>query len=300
MPNADDVRRQSGSQRALRIAVASGKGGTGKTTIAAALARIAARRGLDAVYVDCDVEAPNGGLLLKPDIESRRPVERLIPQVDAALCERCGACQDACQFGAIISTPASVQVFEKLCKSCGACIAACPQRAIGERSVAVGRVETGRSGPLRFVQGVLDVGQPRSIPVIEAAMAAAGDADLVVLDAPPGASCPVVATIRDADLVLLIAEPTPFGMADLEIAAETVRILGRPAAAAINRLPPGSASPADIIEARGAPVLAEFPQLRAVAEAYAEGDLDGVIEHLDETLEHLLDRVLARSARRAS
>jgi len=285
----------------MRVAVASGKGGTGKTTIASALGRVAAQRGLDAVYVDCDVEAPNGHLLLQPTIESRHPVTRLIPVVDEALCDHCGECQKACQFGAIVSLPRTVQVYAKLCKSCGACVAACPKKAIGEQRSVVGRVETGRSGDLRFVQGVLDVGQPRSIPVIEAAKAGAPDeADLAVFDAPPGASCPMVATVGDADLVLLVSEATPFGRADLEIAAETVQTLGLPAAVVINRCDVGDESVRELCAARGLPVLAEIPHRRAVAEAYAEGDLDGVIDGMAGALEALLDGLLDRQKRRAS
>lgn len=285
----------------MRVAVASGKGGTGKTTIATAMARIAAGRGLQAIYVDCDVEAPNGHLLLKPTIESRHPVTRLVPVVDEQSCDHCGACQDACQFGAIVCLPATVRVYPGLCKSCGACATACPRRAIDEQSSAVGCVEAGRSGNLRFVQGLLDVGQPRSIPVIEATKAAAaGDADLLVLDAPPGASCPVVTSIRGADLVLLVAETTPFGLADLEIVAETVQTLGLPVAVVINRCDLGNQGVADFCVARGIPVLAEIPQQRAVAEAYANGDLDGVIGALAGALEALLDHVLERRGRRAS
>jgi len=285
----------------MRIAVASGKGGTGKTTIATALARLAARRGLETVYVDCDVEAPNGHLLLKPSIESRHPVTRLLPVVDERLCDHCEACQNACEFGAIVCLPTTVQVYPNLCKSCGACVTACPRRAIDEQPSAVGRVETGRAGDLRFVRGVLDVGQPRSIPVIEAAKAGAPtEADLVMLDAPPGASCPVVATIRDADIVLLIAEATPFGRADLEIAVETVHTLGLPVAVVINRCDIGDRSVSEFCAARGLPVLAETPHQRAVAESYAEGDLDGVIETLAGALEALLDRLLAQRDRMAS
>ena len=285
----------------MRIAMASGKGGTGKTTIATALARIASQRGLETVYVDCDVEAPNGHLLLRPSIESRHPVARLIPVVDEQLCDHCGACQSACQFGAIVCLPATVQVYANLCKSCGACVVACPRRAIDERPSVVGRVETGQAGELGFVQGVLDVGQPRSIPVIEAAKAAASvDVDLTVLDAPPGASCPVVATIRGADLVLLIAEATPFGLADLEIAAETVQTLGLAAAVVINRCDVGDRGVSEFCTARGLSVLAEIPNQRAVAESYADGDLDGVIKELAGALEALLDRLLQRHDRRAS
>jgi MinD superfamily P-loop ATPase len=285
----------------MRVAVASGKGGTGKTTIATALARVAAERGLQAAYVDCDVETPNGHLLLKPTITARHPVTRLIPVVDERLCDRRGACQEACEFGAIVSLPTTVKVYPNLCKSCGACVRACPRRAIGERPSVVGRVETGRAGALEFVQGVLDIGQPRSVPVIEAAKAAAAaDADLAVFDAPPGASCPMVTTIRDADLVLLITEATPFGRADLEIATETVQTLGLPVAVVINRCDLGDQGVTEFCAARGIPVLAEIPHQPAVAESDAEGDLDGVIEELAGAVDALLDRVLERRDRRAS
>ncbi|MDY7110174.1 MAG: 4Fe-4S binding protein, partial [Planctomycetota bacterium] len=247
----------------MKIAIASGKGGTGKTTIAAALATLAARRGLQTIYVDCDVEAPNGHLLLRPTIERRHPVQRLLPMVDEDLCDHCRACQAACRFGAIVCLPASVRVYPDLCKSCGACVAACPRSAIGETPAAIGRVEAGRAGAVRFVRGVLDIGRPRGIPVIEAAKAGAEpEFDLALLDAPPGASCPMVTVVRDADLVLLVTDATPFGLADLELAAETVQTLGRPAAVVINRCDLGDDRARAFCAARDIPILAELPHRR--------------------------------------
>ena len=285
----------------MRIAIASGKGGAGKTTIATTLAVAAAARGRATVYVDCDVEAPNGHLLLRPRIEHRHAVSRLVPVVDRDRCDGCGACGRACQFGAIVCVGGAVVVYPNLCKSCGACLAACDRGAIGEAAQMIGVVETGCAGALRFVQGVLDVGQARCIPVIDAAKAAIGaDDELVVIDAPPGTSCPMVAAVRGSDLVILVAEPTPFGLADLTIAADALRLMGLPAAVVINRSDVGDQRVRRFCDERGLPVIAEVPYSQALAQAYASGDLAGIGQALGAAPQRLLqwidDHAPARSA----
>ncbi len=285
----------------MKIAIASGKGGTGKTTLATCLAVTAATHGRSTTYVDCDVEAPNGHLLLQPSIEQRQPVTRLVPEIDLARCDRCGVCERVCQFGAILCFEQGVQVQPNLCKSCGACITACPQQAMEEIPRHVGEVFIGRSGPVGYLRGELDVGQPRSIPVIEAARhMGAAPTDLTVLDAPPGASCPMVTAVRGADLILLVADATPFGLADLNIAVQTVRSLNMPVAVVINRSDLGDRQVYEFCETHGLPVFAEIPYSHGVAQAYAEGDLARLLGELDTPLAALLDRVTVEQARRAS
>jgi MinD superfamily P-loop ATPase len=285
----------------VKIAIASGKGGTGKTTLAIALAVTAARRGWSAAYADCDVEAPNGHLLLHPHLDVQTEVTRPIPSVDPAACRRCGACAKACQFGAIVLLGTRVKVYPELCKSCGACVAACPWGAIRAQARRVGHVDAGHAASLQFIRGTLDVGRARSIPVIEAAKAAIGPAmDLVVLDAPPGTSCPMLATVRGCDLVILVAEATAFGLADLTAAADAVRAIKLPVAVVINRCDIGDQRVHEFCASRGLPVLAEIPYSIELARGYASADIDAVVDTVGDTMAHILGHLMSASHRRAS
>lgn len=258
----------------MRIAVASGKGGTGKTTVATNLAYLAAQTGRMVVYADCDVEDPNGHLFLRPTIAEQRPIDRLVPVVAADRCTRCGRCSDACRFGAIACVGNSVLVFPELCHACGGCQLACPEQAISEVPRSIGQLRLGASGRLRFVDGMLNVGEAMSPPAIRAVKAALPDGDaLVILDCPPGTSCPVVESVRDADLVLLVTEPTPFGLCDLGLAVEMVRALRLPFAVVVNRAGVGDREVWDYCQRQRIPILAEIPDDRAVAEAYSRGEL---------------------------
>ncbi len=257
----------------MKIAIASGKGGTGKTTVAANLAWVAAQAGADAAYVDCDVEEPNGHLFLKPVIETGQAVTRLVPRVDAQHCALCGECGRFCQFHAIVCLGPRVVVYPELCHGCGGCRLVCPQNAIGEEKQEIGRVAVGQAGRLRFVQGRLRVGEAQSPPVIRATKAAVPPVEQVLLDAPPGNSCPVVETARGSDLVLLVCEPTPFGLHDLEAALEVSKRLKLGCGVVINRALVGHPQARELCRQRRIPVLAEIPDNMAVAEACSEGRL---------------------------
>jgi len=255
----------------LDIAVASGKGGTGKTTISTSLALALARRGEAVAYVDCDVEEPNGHLFLKPDGLESRPVEVPVPAVDESRCTYCGACGRACRYSAMLVLPKTVVTFPKLCHGCGGCLLACPEGAIREERRAIGVVETVSAGALVFVQGRLDVGEAMSPPVIRAVRDAAPRDMTCILDAPPGTSCPVIESVKGADAVLLVTEPTPFGLNDLELAVGMVRELGLPFGVAVNRSDIGDRSVFEYCKREGIPVLLELPDDRAIARAYSEG-----------------------------
>jgi len=257
----------------MRIAIASGKGGTGKTTVATNLAWVAARNGRIAAYLDCDVEEPNGHLFLKPRITERRPVEVLMPSVDAESCTGCGQCSQICQYSAIVRLPSEVLVFAELCHSCGGCAQVCPERAITEVPRSVGVVESGEAGKVRFVQGILNVGEARSTPVIQAVKDAAPPADLVIADASPGTSCPVIEAVRGSDYVLLVAEPTPFGLSDLKLAVEMVRAIQLPFGVVINRAGLGYPEALAFCGAERIDVLAEIPDDRRIAETYSRGEM---------------------------
>lgn len=257
----------------VKIAVASGKGGTGKTTVATNLVWLASRTGLATAYLDCDTEEPNGHLFLQPVIEARRPVARMVPQVDMARCTLCGQCSEICEFSAIVCLGQKTVVFPELCHSCGGCPLVCPAGAITETPRPLGSVEIGHAGELRFVQGRLNVGEASSPPLIRAVKQAAPRADLLLYDAPPGTTCPMMESVRDADFVLLVTEPTPFGMHDLRLAMEVARSLKLNCGVVINRALAGLSEIRRLCQQTCIPVLAEIPDILAIAEAYSEGRL---------------------------
>lgn len=252
------------------VAVASGKGGTGKTTVSANLARV-----LDgAMLLDCDVEEPNVHLFLKGEL-ARAPeaVSILVPDVDEGLCDGCGCCSRFCAFKALAVLGKRVLVFPELCHGCGGCARVCPRGAIREVPKRVGVVETMRVGGVTVVQGLLDVGVAMAPPVIRAVKAKAAASGVVLLDAPPGTSCPVVASLRGVDLAVLVTEPTPFGLNDLKLAVAVVRELGLPFGVVINRADAGDGRVAAYCRESGILVLQEIPDDRRIAEAYSRGEL---------------------------
>jgi len=257
----------------MRIAVASGKGGTGKTTIAANLAKVASRDGRRVVYVDCDVEEPNGHLFLKPSIENRRLVGRPVPSVDLSRCTHCGKCSEICQFSAIVTIRDKVLIYPELCHGCGGCLLVCPEQAISEVSREIGLLETGMAGSIQFVHGMLNVGEVMSPPLIREVKAAAPDGDLVIIDCPPGTSCPVIESVREADFVLMVTEPTPFGLNDLTLAVEMVRALQLPCGIVINRAGLGDRGVCEYCADERLPILGEIADDRRIAEAYSRGEL---------------------------
>ena len=257
----------------MRIAIASGKGGTGKTTVATNLAWVAARNGQSVAYVDCDVEEPNGHLFLKPEIASSRPIGRLHPVVDEQKCTHCGLCGEICQYSAIVCVGERVLVYPELCHACGGCVLVCRSGAITEVLRESGKIEIGQAGPVRFVHGLLRIGEAMSTHLIHQVKEAAPETDLVIIDSPPGTSCPVIESVRSADLVLLVTEPTPFGLNDLKLAVEMVRTMKLPLGVVINRADSGDDETRKYCGAQGIDVLAEIPDDRGIAEAYSRGVL---------------------------
>ena len=255
----------------MRIAIASGKGGTGKTTVATNLACVASRNGRSVAYLDCDVEEPNGHIFLKPQFTSTTGVGVMIPKVDEDKCTHCGKCGEICQYSAIVSAGKAVLVFAELCHGCGGCSLVCAPGAITEVLHETGKVQVGSAGPVAFVHGLLNVGQPMSPPVIKAVKAAAPAVDVVIIDVPPGTSCPVIESVRGCDFVLLVTEPTPFGLNDLKMAVEMVRALELPFGVVINRADLGDQETRSYCQRDRIGILAEIPDDRRVAEAYSRG-----------------------------
>lgn len=255
----------------MRIVVASGKGGTGKTTIATSLALTA---GESVRVVDCDVEAPNAALFLNPSLDKRKEVGILLPVVDEALCTYCGICSDVCEFNAITVIGEKTLVFPELCHGCGSCTLVCPEKAISERLDVMGVLESGVTATgMGFAQGVMHVGEMMAVPIIRELKkwVLPNTPAIEIRDAPPGASCPVVEVMRGADFVLLVTEPTPFGLHDLKQVVGITRELGIPAAVVINRDGIGDDTVDAYCAEEGLSVLLRIPMERRFAEAIASG-----------------------------
>ena len=277
------------------IAVASGKGGTGKTTVATSLAL--AISGSSPVILDCDVEAPNAHLFLKPQFDQRQQVSMLIPEVDESRCTGCGRCAEVCQFHAIVVLAGKVLVFPELCHGCGSCGLNCPEEAILEVSRPLGILEAGTAmDGIRFSHGVLNIGEPMAVPVIHQLKnwRPFPNGEVVIRDAPPGTSCPVVESIRGADFVILVAEPTPFGLHDLRLAAQLTRELDLPAGVIVNRDGVGDAGVDETCRQEGLPIMMRIPLDRRIGEAIARGVT--IVESFPEYVPHfqeLYDRILS-------
>ena len=252
------------------ISVASGKGGTGKTTVATNLARAVA----GAVQVlDCDVEEPNAHLFLNPVMASTRDCSVDIPVVDDNLCSYCGKCAEICQFKAIAVLPETVLTFPELCHSCLGCFEVCPEGALSRGARNIGAVEKGERDGVRFVHGRLRIGEAMAPPLISAVKNEASDDGLTIIDAPPGTSCPVITAMRGTDFVLMVTEPTPFGLHDLKLAVEAVKVLDIPRGLIINRADLGTDDTEYYARQENIPVLMKIPFERRIAEACSRGQL---------------------------
>jgi MinD superfamily P-loop ATPase len=289
--------------RPLTIAVASGKGGTGKTTVSTNLAETAAVSGMRVHLLDTDVEEPNCHIFVSPRVESRRAVTTQVPAVDEAACIGCGACAQICQYSAIAMAGSVPIIFADLCHSCTGCALVCPTGAITLHDREIGMLERGRGGAagFAFTEGSLNVGESVSSPVIHAVKAERGQAELTLIDAPPGTACPVVEATEGADYIILVTEPTPFGLNDLELAVEMVRKLGSPFGVVINRADVGDAGVRHYCRREGIRILAEIDDDRRVAEAYSRGELsvDAVPEfrlRYEELLTEVIDAAGAEGA----
>jgi MinD superfamily P-loop ATPase len=266
------------------ISVASGKGGTGKTTVATNMA-LSLQHNVE--LLDCDVEEPNAHLFLQPVIDKTEKVFTPIPQVDDSACSYCKKCSDICRFNAITVIGKKVLVFPELCHSCGGCMEVCPENAISETGRELGEIEFGHRDDIAFVHGRMRVGEAMSPPLIKKVRAAANPVGTTIIDAPPGTSCPVIAAMKGADFILLVTEPTSFGLHDLTLAVEAVKLLGIPSGLVINRADIGDRKVYDYAARENLPILMEIPFDRKIAEIYSKGK--AIVEELPEWSEKFLD-----------
>ena len=250
------------------ISIASGKGGTGKTTVATNLAVSLDRK---VQLLDCDVEEPNAHLFLNPSFKDKQPVNAPVPRINLDKCTFCGKCQNICRFNAIAVLKNDVMIFDNLCHSCGGCTAVCPEDAIVETDRSLGEVEQGTAGPIEFIHGRLEIGQVMVPPIIKQVRTHTDPDIITIIDAPPGTSCPVIAAMNQTDFVVLVTEPTPFGLHDLELAVQTVREMTLPHGIVINRAGLGNDDVKAFAEREGIPVLMEIPFDRKLAQIYSKG-----------------------------
>ena len=266
------------------ISIASGKGGTGKTTVATNLA-ISLESNVQ--ILDCDVEEPNAHLFIRPIIEEVKTITTPVPEVDMDKCTLCGKCSEICQFKAIIVIGETVLPFHELCHSCGGCMEVCPEKAITETGRELGIIEKGHRNGLEFIHGKLRVGEAMSPPLIRKVKEYIRPGTLTIIDAPPGTSCPVIASMKGANFVLLVTEPTPFGLHDLNLAVGAVKVLGIPCGLVINRSDIGNDQVKDYAKEEDIPILMEIPFDRRIAEAYSRGDM--VVDVLPKWKEKFLE-----------
>jgi len=265
----------------MKIAVASGKGGTGKTLISTNLFNVIEA----AVYADCDVEEPNGHIFLKSNIKNSEAVNILIPEINNEKCTSCGRCAEVCQFNALIVAKArppklperrrdKVIVFPELCHGCGSCTYFCPENAITEKPREIGKVELSSFNNKTVLTGRLNVGEPMAPPVIkELKKHIPKQSSVVIIDSPPGTSCPVIEAIQDSDFVILVTEPTPFGLNDLKLAVEVVRKLDLPMGIVVNKSGLGSNLIRDYCQEEDIKLLLEIPHNNEIAVLYSKGEL---------------------------
>lgn len=250
------------------ISVASGKGGTGKTTVATNLCY---SLGANVQILDCDVEEPNCHLFLNPEIQASKPFFTPVPQIDEDKCTYCKKCAEICRFKAIAVFGDTILTFPELCHSCGGCVLICPENAVTETGRLLGVVEKGSFDNMNFVHGRLRVGEAMAPPLIKKVRSYAASDKINIIDAPPGTSCPVIAAVKEVDFVLMVTEPTPFGLHDLKLAVEAVKLIGIPCGLVINRSDIGNDEVRQYATQKQLPVLMEIPYDRSIAEIYSKG-----------------------------
>ncbi len=261
----------------MKIAIASGKGGTGKTTLSTNLSAFLAEKNRKVVLSDLDVEEPNSGLFLHGQLVKSEDCYRMVPSWKKDRCSLCGKCQELCNFNSIIKVRDSVMVFPEMCHGCYACSELCPENALPMVREKIGEYREIKTESFDFIESRLDIGQEQAVPLISQTLKHVDDnfnEDYIKLyDCPPGTSCPVIESIKDSDFIILVTEPTPFGLHDLSLAVEAVRFLGKEFGVVLNRYGIGNDAVLEYCRSENIPVIAKLPNDRRIAELYSKGRL---------------------------
>lgn len=275
----------------MKITIASGKGGTGKTTVSSNFTAYLASLGKQVVLVDLDVEEPNSALFLRTELLNSKVSSKMIPQWDTAECTLCGKCEEVCNFNAILHLPEEIRVFPELCHSCYACSELCPTSSLPMVPVRIGLINEYKSKFFSMVEGRLDLGQEMAIPLIAQTIAYVDEKfpeHIKIYDAPPGTSCPVIEASRYSDLVILVTEATPFGLNDLRLAVETMKVLKQNIAVIINRYGIGDDGVERYCQDENIPIITKIQNDREVATLYSKGELIyDKIEHFKDALDEI-------------
>jgi len=251
------------------ISVASGKGGTGKTTISTSLALSIEEEHVQ--FIDCDVEEPNSFIFLKPDNLQKKSATVLVPEIDKNKCTFCGLCQEICEYNALVVLKDNVLVLPELCHSCGGCSLLCPEKAISEVDREIGTIEMGKRNNIEIVYGRLNIGEAMPVPLVKMVKKYIQKTNTVVIDAPPGTSCPVIEAVKDSDYCILVTEPTPFGLNDLKLAVGIMRELNKPFGVIINRHGMGDSGVEEYCREENIEILLKVPFEKEIAVAYSNG-----------------------------
>ncbi len=254
----------------MKIAILSGKGGTGKTLLSVNLAEVAS----PAVYVDCDVEEPNGHLFFKPQWEEVETIKREIPVINKDLCNMCQKCVKFCRFNALAAVKDKIMLFDKICHSCGGCKIICPQSAITEVDTNIGEIKKGTSEKVEVLSGIMEVGESSGVPIIEALLKKSRNiAGTTLIDCPPGSACTVMESIQDADYCVLVAEPTVFGVHNLNMVQELVKVFNKPHGVIINKAIEGENIAKDYCKEKSIKILYNIPFNKEMGRLNSEGKI---------------------------
>jgi len=272
------------------ISVSSGKGGTGKTTVAVSLA-VSVK---NAVYIDCDVEEPNGHILLKPLYSSETPFKKLLPLIDVEKCSLCNKCVEVCEFNALINVGSEILLLDELCHSCGACSYFCPEKCITEEEKIMGFVRKGKStkGNVEFVDGILNVGEETATPLIKEVKKQTVRDKINIVDSPPGTACSMVETVRESDFCILVTESTPFGLSDLKLAVNVLKILNIPFGVVINKYDERYKETGEYLNENNIQLLGKIGLDKTIAEQYSRGLIPALeSEEIKKEMEIIFDGI---------
>lgn len=288
----------------MKIAIASGKGGTGKTTLSTNLSALLSEQmpvGQQVVLTDLDVEEPNSGVFVNGELVHEEEKFKNIPEVHFDACTFCGRCKEVCHFNAIATLPNNVLIFPELCHSCNACVGLCPEDAMSMKPHKIGDLKEFQQKNLRFVEARLKIGEQQAVPLIHQAIEYGTEhynhEDVFIYDAPPGTSCPVIESVKDADFVILVSEPTPFGLHDLKLSVATMQKMGKSFGVVINRDGIGEDIIGGYCSEEEIPLLGRIPNLREIANLYARGAYIFQLESVEKALNHIIESIEKQTAK---